>query len=128
VDSVPVKLTLSGQTAAVQPIASVYWQRETGQDCPAEPYGVDPTTFALVDGETTTSGSYRVVLSGGVFLAGTVLLCAYLGDIARDEQSPTGNPSIVARAALSLRVRPLHIRLSSRCPHGSNPKRVSSEA
>src|SRR5947209_2102563 len=94
-DSVSVKLTLSGQTSAAQPAATVYWQQSAGQDCPTEPYGVDPTTFTLVDGETTSTGSYRVVLSGGIFPAGEVLLCAYLGDIARDEESPTGNPPIV---------------------------------
>ncbi len=115
-DSVPVKLTLSGQTAAAHPAASVYWQRAAGQGCPAEPYEVDFTTFALVDGETTTTGSYRVVLSGGVFPAGPVLLCAYLGDIARDEQSMTGNPPIVARAELSLTVRPVHVRLELHVP------------
>jgi hypothetical protein len=113
---VPVKLTLSGQTAAAQPIASVYWQRAPANGCPPEPYAVDFTTFASVDGETTSTGSYRVVLSGGVFPAGTVLLCAYLGDIARDEQSITGNPPIVARGELSLTVRAVHVGLELHVP------------
>jgi hypothetical protein len=115
-DSVPVKLTLSGQTSAAQPAATVYWQQSAGQDCPTEPYGVDPTTFTLVDGETTSTGSYRVVLSGGIFPAGEVLLCAYVGDIARDEESPTGNPPIVARAQLRLTVAPVHVRLAIHVP------------
>ena len=36
-DSVPVKLTISGETAAAQPIASIYWQRAPAEGCPAEP-------------------------------------------------------------------------------------------
>jgi hypothetical protein len=115
-DSVPVRLTLAGQTTAGQPSATVYWQQAPGQSCPSEPYVVDFTTFTLVDGETTNTGTYHVVLSGGVFPAGRVLLCAYLGDIARDEQSPTGNPPIVARAELALTVQPVHVRLQLHVP------------
>jgi hypothetical protein len=94
----------------------VYWQQAPGQSCPSEPYAVDFTTFTLVDGETTNTGSYHVVLSGGVFPAGRVLLCAYLGDIARDEQSPTGSPPIVARGELALTVQPVHVRLQLHVP------------
>lgn len=115
-DSVPVRLTLSGQTTAAQPVATVYWQHVPGQGCPAEPYAADFSTFVMIDGEPTSPGSYSVVLLGGTFPAGSVLLCAYLGDISRDEESPSGNPPITAHAQLSLTVKPLHVHLAIHVP------------
>jgi len=112
-DSTPVTLHLAGQTAAQQPLVSVYWQ-QLGGTCPADPNSADPATFLLVNSDTPATGGISDDLTG-IFPSGQVQLCAYLADIASPDPV-TGNPTILSSASDLLHVQPVHVALALHVP------------